>query len=288
MDEHDDQDQETYWPKDPRTPTYWTNQDLQQPFDEREPIDSLVPIVQSMFDSTWKDIVTRDRQGGKPDGLEVISVERFEDQNMWSNYIAEKEKIRRKRGPPPNPTPVHLLDGNPNTGVVLTDKFIAALSGGEGLDQEVNEHYLFHGTSPEAAEAISEDGFRINLAGSNAGVLFGKGAYFAECSSKADEYSVAGGGKQVTLGGYAFVQDADEYAILLSRVCMGKVLRAYSSKDKKEIEKKLKKGMIDSVLGDREEKVGTYREFIVYREAQIYPEYRVIYRRTYGESSASE
>merc|ERR1719453_1042440 len=37
----------------------------------------------------------------------------------------------------------------------------------------------------------------------------------------------------------------------------------------------------DCVCGDRESKVGTYREFIFWDERQIYPEYAVIYKRVY-------
>merc|ERR1712113_1291408 len=39
----------------------------------------------------------------------------------------------------------------------------------------------------------------------------------------------------------------------------------------------------DCVIGDRESKVGTYREFIFWDERQIIPEYTVIYRRQYNE-----
>lgn len=51
------------------------------------------------------------------------------------------------------------------------------------------EHYLFHGTSPENAKAIAANGFRRIMAGSNAGTAFGRGCYFAEASSKSDEYA---------------------------------------------------------------------------------------------------
>lgn len=37
----------------------------------------------------------------------------------------------------------------------------------------------------------------------------------------------------------------------------------------------------DCIVGDRESKVGTYKEFIFFDESQIIPEYTVIYRRQY-------
>ena len=55
------------------------------------------------------------------------------------------------------------------------------------LDASMNEFYLMHGTSPDGALGITDKGFRLELTGSHAGSMFGQGAYFAECSSKADE-----------------------------------------------------------------------------------------------------
>ena len=36
----------------------------------------------------------------------------------------------------------------------------------------------------------------------------------------------------------------------------------------------------DSLLGDREQTAGTFREFVIYDSHQIYPEYAIIYRRS--------
>merc|ERR1719162_1604382 len=52
-----------------------------------------------------------------------------------------------------------------------------------------NEFLLFHGTKPTAAAAICENGFHVDLAGSNVGAMYGPGVYLAERSSKADEYA---------------------------------------------------------------------------------------------------
>jgi hypothetical protein len=45
-----------------------------------------------------------------------------------------------------------------------------------GLSAEVNEFYLFHGTSPSGVDGIFNTGFQISLAGSAAGTAFGNGA----------------------------------------------------------------------------------------------------------------
>ena len=47
------------------------------------------------------------------------------------------------------------------------------------------------------------------------------------------------------------------------------------------IDKAMATGNYDGVLGDREKAVGTYREFVVFDERQIYPEYVVLYERVY-------
>merc|ERR1711966_362742 len=198
-----------------------------------------------------------------PARLEVTSVQRFEDKVMWNRYLDQKRQIKQGGRMPS----VVELDGDHSSGHVLTDGYAKDLTHGGSLDQHVNEHYLFHGTSPDAAEHIAEDGFRINLAGSSKGTMFGKGAYFGECSSKADEYATTGTGE--VLGIRGFSQEDDEYAILLCRVCCGNMFRALRASDKKDIIPQLDAGLIDGVLGDREASVGTYREFVVFKEAQI-------------------
>lgn len=264
-------------PQDVEIPSYWENQDLSSDFDERYEQEDLIPIVQEMFDATWKDIVTRDRKGTKPARLEVVSVQRMEDSKMWGTYVDQKRQII-ERGELQS---ILELDGDLAKGHVLTDGFVEHLTQGGHLDQNLNEHFLFHGTSPGAAESIAEDGFRLTFAGSHVGTMFGNGAYFSECCSKADEYSTPGTGRRHSLGLRGFSQKQDEFAILLCRVCCGKMFRALRASDRTQFLPMLQEGSIDGVLGDREASVGTYREFVVFKEAQIYPEYRVLYRRSY-------
>jgi hypothetical protein len=227
----------------------------------------IVSTVQQMLDKTWKDKVTRDRKGPVPTRLEVMGVQRIEDRKMWAAYLQSKDSIRRKRRG--RCDPIVSLDGDEKTGKVSTEPFASELAGGEGqMDGSLNEHYFLHGTSPSGANGISESGFMINLAGSNAGTMFGKGAYFAERSSKSDEY--ASTDKDSIYKGI--------YAILVCRVCCGEMFRVTRS-DIPAIERAIKSGKYDAVLGDREASVGTYREFVVFAERQIYPEYVVLYRR---------
>ena len=54
-----------------------------------------------------------------------------------------------------------------------------------------SEVYLFHGTKPIAADKITRDNFRVDLAGSSTGTLYGRGIYLGEHCTKADEYAAA-------------------------------------------------------------------------------------------------
>ena len=101
--------------------------------------------------------------------------------------------------------------------------------------------------------------------------MFGKGAYFAERSTKSDEYVK---GKLVDIG----LSQETHFAMLLCRVCLGELYRI-TDFDKSAERHVLGSSKYDSLLGDREAVRGTYREFIVYDGAQVYPEYVIIYKR---------
>ena len=55
------------------------------------------------------------------------------------------------------------------------------------LASEINECYLFHGTDTKKKEGIMKTGFDGRLGSQRA--LFGQGNYFAESSTKADQYA---------------------------------------------------------------------------------------------------
>lgn len=116
----------------------------------------------------------------------------------------------------------------------------------------------------------------MQLAGSNAGTLYGPGLYLAENSSKSDEYAA-----DEDSGIYRGL-----YAMLICRVTCGRILYTDELKPVKSrltqqctLEKRY-----DSVLGDREKTKGTYREFVVYNSAQVYPECVILYKRDQNES----
>jgi hypothetical protein len=225
--------------------------------------------VQRLLDRTWKGKSTRDRDGKIPKRLKVMNVKRIESRDLWVSYTKGRERVRSSRG---RCTPVNALDGDDDetTGIVCTYEHLDEQFK-DRLDESVNEHYLFHGTSPEGAIGITQNGFNLGLTGTSAGTAFGNGAYFAERSSKSDEYARAGAG----------IYD-DAYALLLSRVCCGEMFRVLKS-DHEAINSAIRSTKYDSVLADREASVGTYREFVVFSEDLIYPEYIILYKRQYED-----
>jgi len=58
---------------------------------------------------------------------------------------------------------------------------------GKEIRTEINEYYLFHGTKDDKVDIIKTQGFDHRLCRDRA--LFGTGVYFAESSTKADQYA---------------------------------------------------------------------------------------------------
>jgi len=57
----------------------------------------------------------------------------------------------------------------------------------DNLEAEINECYLMHGTSREHVKSIEMQGVDARFAGEEP--MFGRGAYYAESSTKADQYA---------------------------------------------------------------------------------------------------
>lgn len=249
-------------------PHYWHNCYISDGFSERRDVpDELQQEIQKLLDGTFQGVRTRDRSGQLPSRLRLVKCHRVENSAMWSRYQKAKVGLAKRR--PSGVTPVAELGVGDQKRAVRTTELLQDGCLGGCLDDHLNELYLWHGTTPEGAIGISTSGFRLTLAGTRAGTFFGKGCYFAECSSKSDEYAREG---DSILAGI--------YALLLCRVLCGNLFRV-TRPDHAAIRAALDSEKYDSVLGDREASVGTYREFVVYNEACIYPEYVVLYERKF-------
>ena len=64
-------------------------------------------------------------------------------------------------------TGVNELDENPDHGFVKTHESLDPQYH-DRLDENINEYYLFHGTSPAGAMGITRKGFKLSLSGSAA------------------------------------------------------------------------------------------------------------------------
>mmetsp|Transcript_21677 Transcript_21677/g.45220 ORF Transcript_21677/g.45220 Transcript_21677/m.45220 type:complete len:862 (+) Transcript_21677:103-2688(+) len=200
---------------------------------------------------------------GLPTGFQVKRVIRVEDSDMFNRYIKRRDQIKMSRlkcaAPDPKIRTQQAIEAFPGLQEVVAQ-----------LDSDLNETYLWHGTRVRTGLQIAQEDFNLTFAGSGAGTMYGKGLYFSESSTKADEYS-----QDEPSGYYHGVR-----ALLLCRVCMGEFY--YTGEREQTAIEKFMQGISDSTLGDRAKAVNTYREFVVYNKDQVYPEYLVLYERLHG------
>lgn len=256
----------------PLFPNYWWNKGMlpgmgrasgQPPeFSEQVHVAPHVrDTLQRAMDETFKRISTRDRRRElMPKRLRLLHVRRIENSFLWRHYAHQHLSISMQRTHKCTP-----VSGVPCNGL-------------KALEQDINEVYLWHGTSPSKADCIAQDGLQLKFAGTGAGSnMYDQGIYFAECSSKADEYAQDS-------------PDSEEgvYCLLLCRVVLGEVLRMTAGGEATHgiVRSAMQSEAYNSVLGDRESAVGTYKEFVVYKEAQVYPEYLLLYQREIEEVAA--
>eukprot|EP00913_Durusdinium_trenchii_P028229 g26464.t1 len=256
------------------------------------------PEMQGLFDSTFRKIYTRDRRGAPladrlKDRLGVTDVYRVLNDQVWREYLRHRERLRLLRWN--CPALEEQVPNGPATHAFCESLRRMGRSRLPHLDSQVAECWLFHGTSFEAAAGIAENDFRLDLTGSNAGTLYGKGIYLAENVSKSDEYgegprgtrpeeeSVKEDRSQVPVPpAPAHTRGAVEpltrhSVMLVCRTLLGKVLyndEVNPSPDAIQRSCLAKGAPYDSVLGDRRKIHGTFREF-------VYPEFIVVYERIY-------
>merc|ERR1719235_1007523 len=239
-------------------PSYWTIPEVK----ERQKVQEVVACqqeeieaLQDIFDSTFRRLLTRDRvyeyqastNEEMPYRLEVVHAFRSEHAYLWHRFQERKQRYQD-----------NTLFGVKSS--TCGDHINSRLGKGEA--------YLFHGTNPSSSMSILKTGFVLDHAGKSTGTMFGYGTYLAECCSKSDEYAQDDGGN--TYPGLR--------AMLVCRCLVGKPLVVHHAGD--HIPQAKAQGF-DCVIGDRESKVGTYKEYVFFDEAQILPEYTVIYRRVY-------
>jgi len=217
------------------------------------PDNARVTDMQKLVSATWQVRYTKDRGRGSsvPTGARVLSVLRVENHEALGKYRCHVSDLKARR-----------INEDIPPFTVATRGLLS-----EDLDATVNEMYLFHGTTPEAGDAIARTVFDVRRAGSAVGSMFGPGIYLAENASKSDEYAKEGSG--------VF---AGQYALLVCRAVAGKV---FTAQDGGDYSPKVRSGHHDSVCGDRAAAVGTFREMIFFESSSVYCEFIITYLREY-------
>jgi len=231
--------------------------------------------LQAMLDSTFKRMLTRDRQPDEdapddeemPYRLELEAAFRSEHRALWCKY-----QNRRRQDRAEDYGRFFLGDH----GLLTVADFVCLPKTADPatcvVDRlEPGDGYLYHGTNPSSAMSILKTGFLLDHAGSTTGTMFGPGVYCAECSSKSDEYGRDDGGNTYP----------SLCALLICRCFIGKpyVVDAAGA----HVDVARDQGY-DCVIGDREKAARTYKEYVFFEEESVYPEFAVIYRRQYDRT----
>ncbi|XP_013413660.1 uncharacterized protein LOC106176001 [Lingula anatina] len=256
-------------------PSYWVN--FQNDFKKWAGQEGKVMIVDvssgeiqdeisRMMTKSWSKVKMLIHARGNAD-FKITKVERVENPRLWSQYFCKLQDISRK-------CYQHPFEKAPWMNA-YTYKLSRILN--EGLRNELNEYYFFHGTNANVAEAICATGFDFRI--SKEGPL-GRGIYLAENFSKAELDMIKEAKRKKTNRGMK------ELKMFLVRACMG---RPYLTREKKQFPRPpcTVKGCMqvkcthtshfDSVIADVSTEL--YREFIIYEKTMCYPEYIITYDR---------
>jgi len=207
----------------------------------------------------------RDSHGKKFRRFEPVRVWRIENHQQWRKYVLQRDAVRANVG------------GRPNriTPPPATDVF--RLPSGALLDKSSSEHFLFHGTKPAAVGVLCNRGFDERVG--SLGGLFGAGCYFAENSSKSDEY-VPPGAKQYmflcrVVVGSPFVTPRSHNNLRRPPSVTGHFDGTWPPSDDDRFDSLL----ATTKATDPRSFLEKFREFVVYDHSQCYPEYLIEYER---------
>jgi hypothetical protein len=265
-----------------RLPPGWDLEELlttEKMFKKEQVTDSAaLALFQNLMDATHQKRWTRDRatrgDGEKiADRFQVLHVTEVRNQESWENYDRRRQEIIKSCTPKGRKPEGPISDDQWNkwSGTVMTKDFgekIAEACKLTPLDPRCNEFIFFHGAKPHVADLIAENHFDISFASKDG--MFGAGLYFAEASSKSDEYCSP--------------NDKDEFPLILVRATLGKPNycdkpKPYDDPGRRQLERSCMSGAYNSVIGDRIKVSNTYREFVVYDHFQAYPHFILWYKR---------
>eukprot|EP00933_Yihiella_yeosuensis_P061285 TRINITY_DN6408_c0_g2_i1.p1 TRINITY_DN6408_c0_g2~~TRINITY_DN6408_c0_g2_i1.p1 ORF type:complete len:377 (+),score=64.66 TRINITY_DN6408_c0_g2_i1:110-1240(+) len=255
--------------------------------------------LQQFLDETFLLRRSCDRHGPMPGKLrlrQVFQVPRTGSE-VWDHFVAQRKALQEETEvleelglsstslKPPVRTAAAMAMMTANADSLQLEGSASSLA----VSSLCNECYLLHGTCPADAVSIAKSGFNLSFSdsteaqvsgGKKKDKVFGSGIYFAEASSKADEYSSDGSGRRSRSKKGALL------AMLLCRVALGRIQRVVGGLGLAGAEpgfaEALESKGYHSLLGDLEQSAGTYREFVVPRTTQVFPEFLLVYQRLYG------
>merc|ERR1739848_780680 len=127
---------------------------------------SEVAQMQRLMDASVRAVWTRDRgkKNKVPIGYEVVSVIRNENVRAWLKYVVKKALMKES---------IVAMEDKIRLYDMRTSKTASELPmmTGNPLSDEINEWYLWHGASSNAAHAIASGEFKQAFAGSATGTL---------------------------------------------------------------------------------------------------------------------
>ncbi|CAL1534619.1 unnamed protein product [Lymnaea stagnalis] len=145
--------------------------------------------------------------------LKVRDIKRVENGKLFSQYQEAKKMLFLNKwdiNPPVWPGVENIGRSREN---VVTTKLLEELNAQfmtRDLCSELNEHYLFHGTTGDVIESLTFNGFDVSK--SSRDNMFGPGIYLTEKSVKADQYADSKNNRK---------QKGDELKMVLCRVLLG-------------------------------------------------------------------
>ena len=239
--------------------------------------------------------------------LRVSRVVRVQNPACWMRYKQRRDSLLQQHAAQPFPRCAKIktegVGGGAGKGKARAKAGGQSVAPPSALQADVNEAWLFHGLNPAHMDAVCKFGFdprHCNLEG-----MFGAALYFAEDSSKSNQYTHAVSCSKSGFQGTAqcTCKQSDEVCMLLARVLLGDALvekkhrgnrpGEFWHKRRSEPEKPGGGGgggggggaaaVYNSVVGESIPNFSgatlQLREYIVYEASQIYPEYKVYYKR---------
>ncbi|XP_019640204.1 PREDICTED: poly [ADP-ribose] polymerase 12-like [Branchiostoma belcheri] len=159
-------------------------------------------------------------------GTPIGNIKRVQNPYLWSAYVRKKAQMKKQSG---------------------------------GADPE--ERQLFHGTRPEAVDAICLQNFDWRLSGTSTGAAYGQGSYFSTSSKYSNDYAQQGAPGRRTM--------------FVAKVLVGAYTRGQSSLRRPpplNPAEPLGK-TFDSCVNSRSDP----KIFVIFDSAQCYPEYLIEY-----------